>query len=66
MKLDLNIDLIRWIDANKAGMSRPAFIIQKLRELMQDTKPNGDIHTKGQQNDEVHLPDGVNHTPKQV
>jgi hypothetical protein len=66
MKLDLNIDLILWIDANKGERSRASFIIQKLRELMQDTKPQGDIHTKGQLHDEVHLPNGVNHTPKQV
>lgn len=66
MRLDLNIDLIRWIDANKAGQSRPAFIIMKLKELMQDTKPNGAIHTKGQNDYETHLPDGANHAPKQV
>lgn len=65
MRLDLNIDLIRWIDANKADLSRPAFIILKLKEIMQDTKPTGTIHTKGY-NNETHFPDGANHAPKQV
>lgn len=65
MKLDLNIDLIRWIDANKADRSRAAFIIQKLKDIMQDTTPTGTIHTKGY-NNETHLPDGANHASKQV
>jgi hypothetical protein len=63
MRLDLNLDIIRWIDANKGDKSRPAFIISKLRELMQDTKPNGTIHTKGLHEENISY--GANHAPEQ-
>ena len=69
MHLTLNIDLVRWIDANRAEKSRAAFITLKLKELMQDTTANAAFHTKGYSNDnytETHLPNGVDHTPEQV
>jgi hypothetical protein len=64
MYLILNPSLVRWIDANKGELSRPAFIVKVLRDLMQDTTPTmGDIHTKGKNEENISY--GVNHTPEQ-
>jgi hypothetical protein len=63
MHLTLNLDLLRWIDANKGDKSRAAFIVHTLKEVMQYTTPSGAFHTKG--NNEENISNGANHAPKQ-
>lgn len=63
MHLTLNIELLRWIDANRADKSRAAFIIYKLKEVMHYTASIDAIHTKG--TNELHILNGASNAPKQ-
>lgn len=63
--LKLNIDLLLWIDANRADKSRAAFIVMKLKEIMQYTASQDAIHTKGNNEYKLHIRNGVDHTPEQ-
>lgn len=64
MLINLNLDLLRWIDAHREDKSRAAFIVMKLKEVMQYTTPTGIIHTKGQY-DKTNFRNGANHAPEQ-
>lgn len=63
MHLSLNIDLLKWIDQHRADKSRAAFIVLKLKEVMQNTASNDAIHTKGQ--NELHIIHGASDAPEQ-
>lgn len=63
MHLTLNLDLIRWVDQHRGNKSRAAFIVLKLKEVMQYTASQDAFHTKGIY--ELHDIHGANDAPEQ-
>lgn len=64
MHITLNVDLVRWLDANRDDKSRQAYIVALLKEIMQDTLSNEGSHTKGK-HDAIHIRNGANYAPEQ-
>lgn len=44
MKLDLNRDVLEWLDANRGETSRQKYIVQVLRNYMSETESKKGYH----------------------
>lgn len=64
MLINLNRDMIEWLDNNRGDLSRPAFIVSIIRNLMNYTKCDSTIHTKGINNANNHIY-GASDAPEQ-
>lgn len=66
MLINFNRDMEEWLDQNRKGLSRSAFIVSIIRNLMSDTMHNDAIHTNGvnneKQNNHIY---GASDAPKQ-
>lgn len=66
LTLNINLDLLRWIEANRGDKSRAAFVVAMLKEIMHDTSSKDENLTKKEQYDRKdNILNGASDAPEQ-